>query len=499
MKYFNIFFTILFIANNLQSYNSTLLYNLQAIQTDYINDKNNAYGQTLKKGFQSFYKLSKNCGPMAILQHNAISNLFLLSPQKNLDSQFNQYLKNSQNIMLVYLYSKLFQDYIAQTQDLIEQALNSLDYWEIEKFYDKLPTLRKHPIYWYHSPAQKKSVCNHAQVLKKLTDEATLLLGIALHGQHQLLQIQDSSDLEFRLLQAIEPLNKHFQTLQLPNSEASEALFQNTIWIHQNIQTLMQNHQAVLQTHAQPHHIIRHGFLYSCIALTAIGTYALYKKHEINMPRYQEKTIEAWNYFLKEYIQEPAAEVKDALWDQQNQKLIKLKKPDNLPTEHSFKTWLIDSRLNSVFVWFNQIVGNLFDCANQNFEVMDKSLKQQQLTIAMAAIAPAALGAFGAYYGTKSIYLKHIKHESWYKPMQMIVREIDKTLNKLTSQNHVSFADDGMMHVLTRRLKTYISCLPNEELQLIQQDLQELSAYHLNYQQKRGVLDRMYRTYEFLK
>lgn len=499
MKHFSIFFIILLITTHLQCYNPILLHSLQAIQTDYIFAQNDSYGATIKKAFQSFYKLSKNSGPMTLLQHNNIANLFLLSPQKGLDSQFNEYLKNSQNIMLVYLYSKLFQNYITQTQDLIEQSLCALEYWQTEKFYDQLPMLRKHPIYWYHSPAHKKLVRKHAQALKNLTDEAMLLLGIALHGNYQLHQIQGSEDLLPQIAQATDPLIKHFQTIQLPNDTEPEAMLQNTIWLHQNIQLLLKNHQQTLQDHAKPHHIIRHGFLYSCIAVAAVGSYVVYKAHEADMPEYKNKLNKAWSYFLKEYIQEPAADAKDALWDQKNQQLVHIQEPADLPTNNSYKTWLIDTRLNHVVIWLNAWKHSVIKWLNQNTDVANKSLKQQQLTIAMAAIAPAALGACGTYYATNSLYLKYVKHESWYKLMQMILRDIDKTLNKLTSQNHVSFADDGMLHVLTRRLKAYVSCLPNEELQLIQQDLQELSAYHLSYQQKRGVLDRMYRTYEFLK
>ena len=552
MKSLKICAILLLTTFSTQGYNSILLNHLQAIQTNYIYEKNNAYGKTIQKAFQIFHQLSKHAGPMSLLQQNNIANLFLLSPQKNQEAQFNKYLKDSQNIMLVYIYAKIFQEYIAQTQTLIDQALDYLHYWQTEKFYDKLPMLRKHPIYWYHSPAHKKIVCKHVQALNDLIYQATLLLGIALHGQHQFRQIQDADEILPQLLQATDPLIKHFQTIHLPNATEPEAMFQNTVWLHQNIQVTLQNHQRILHDHAKPHHLIRHGFLYSCIALAAVGTYVLYKTHEAEMPEYHQKAIETWNYILKEYVQIPLQKLKETLWDK---KILKIQKmgelaplsasdPINIKIETtSFKVpnepmnvtvqpepfnvpmiglpiaipkfkisasqqtvelppitvTIPPTEINAIKETLNQNKAELRNCFNANAEIISELSRDQQLNLAMAAIAPTVLVSFGAYYAGKSVYNKYIKHETWYQPMQMIVREIDKTLNKLTAEATVSFADDGMLHVLTRQLKTYISCLPNEELQLIEQDLRELSAYHLNYQQKRGVLDRMYRTYEFLK
>ena len=522
MKYLKISSLALLLAINVHGYNATLMYHLQAIQTNYIFEKNEAYGQTIKKAFQAFHKISKTAGPMVLLQQSNITNLFLLSPVKNNDLQFNESLKNIQNIMLVHIYAKIFQEYKIQTQDLIKHALNSLQYWETEKFYDKLPMLRKHPVYWYHSPQHKKTVCKHAQALKDLIDQATLLLGIALHGQHQLLKIQDISDLAPKLLQATEPLSKHFQTIQLPDADESEALFQNTVWLHQNILLVLQNHQKILQQHEKPHHIVRHAFGYSCITLATIATYILYQTHKADMPMYQEKTIEVWNYFVKEYVRIPLQKLKETLWDKKILQIQKMGELDPLqPSEpitariqaQPFKIPMIrfpveipeitvtipPTEINGIKATLNQNKSEIRSCLNANADIISELSRDQQLNLAMAAIAPTILAAFGAYYSGKSLYNKYIKHETWYRPMQLIVREIDKILNKLTAENTIFFADDGMLYVLTRELKTYISCLPNEELEMIEQDLKELSAYHLSYQQKRGVIDRMYRTYQFLK
>lgn len=522
MKSFKVFTILVFSATFAHGYNTALFNHLQSIHANYIFEKNDSYGQTVQKAFNAFHKIVKQAGPITLLQQNNIANLFLLSPTKDFDTQFNEYLKNSQNIMLVYIYAKIFQEYITQTQTLIEQALDSLHYWETEKFYDTLPMLRKHPVYWYHSPAHKKTVRKHTQALSNLIDQTTLLLGIALHGQHQFRQIQESNDILPKLLQATDPLIKHFQTIQLPNNSESDAIFQNTIWLHQNIQVVFQNHQKALSNHAKPHHIIRHGFAYSCIALAAIGTCVMYQQHETDMPEYKKKTIETWNYVVKEYVQIPLQKLKETLWDKKILKIQKMGELASLPPSEPinltiqakpFKVPMIgypleipeinvripSTEINAVKETLNQNKAELKNCFNANAEIISELSRDQQLNLAMAAIAPTILAVSGMYYTGNSLYNKYIKHETWYQPMQMIVRDIDKVLNKLTAENTVSFADDGMLHVLTCQLKTYISCLPNEELQLIQQDLHELSVYHLSYQQKRGVLDRMYRTYEFLK
>jgi hypothetical protein len=499
MKRFFLFLIILLVTEQINTHNRSVLYNLQEMQTDYILKKNSEYGITIQKAFKTFHTTSKNSKSIALLRNIDIANLFLLAPQKTDDSTFNTYTQTTQQIMLVYLYFTIFNDYIARSEQFIEQLICSLDYWKNEMFYDKLPLMRKHPTYWCHSHDHKRLVKEHVQILEKTKEHATCLLGIALHGKYELCQIKDHDDILVQLTKSLNPLLQHFQVVPQNIDLPPKAMFQDTIWLTQNMQEQLKIFKKILHSHQQPHHLVRHGFLYSCIAATTIAAYITYKVHEDKIPEYKQKIIEKCNYLFKEYIEIPAADLIDVVWEQKNNKLVPFKKPKDLPTDHSWKTWIIDQRINDIFIWWNEFMNNIFEGGNANLEVINKTGTQQRLTLASAAISPAIIAIYVSYRISNHTYNKYVKHESWYRPMQLIMREIDKILNKLITNPECSYADDGMLHILTLQLKTFISCLPNEELQLIEEDLRELLTYHLNYEQKRGVMQRMYRNYEFLK
>lgn len=498
MKRFYIFLTILLVSIQIKTDNTALLNQLQIMHTKYIRDKNHTYGLILQNAFNTFHSEKESAVELLLQHHNIVNLFFLKSLRIPEETTFNKNLNSAQNIMLVYLYNKLFKNYIAHTQSFVEQIICALEYWNKEMFYDSLSIFRKHPTYWFHSPEYKKQIQKHVQHLEQIKQETTMLLGMALHGRYELLQIQDDTNIVTQLTKAIDPMLQNFHATPQNNILQPEIIFQDAKWLHLCLKQHLHDCQKTFNNHKKPHHLVQHKFLYGCVAMTLIAAYTAYKMHENEIPEYQRKSVQAWNYFLREYIQIPAADIKDALWEQKNQKLVLLQKPNALPTDHSWKTWMIDSRLNHFAVWLSEIVDHVFDGVNKNIEVTNKSIKQQQLTLASAAIAPVIISTYITYRITNHAYNKYVKHESWHRPMQLIIREIDKILNKLVCNQEASYADDGILHVLIVRLKTFISCLPNEELQLIEKDLEELSAYHLSCEQKRGVLDRIYRTYDFL-
>lgn len=129
----------------------------------------------------------------------------------------------------------------------------------------------------------------------------------------------------------------------------------------------------------------------------------------------------------------------------------------------------------------------------------DNFMKNQQVNLYLAAIGPTLFATYGIYHSGNSLYNRYVKHNSWYKPMRNIVRLIDQILNISLGEDKPSFAIDGMLHMLIVRLKSYMYCLPQEELMLFTDDLDELLSFDLNYDQKRNLLNRMRTTYEFLR
>ncbi|OGB85932.1 hypothetical protein A3J41_01845 [candidate division TM6 bacterium RIFCSPHIGHO2_12_FULL_38_8] len=393
-------------------------------------------------------------------------------------------ISSSHHQTLITLHA-ILNDHIKQYEFFIEDLCSSLDYWKKEMFYDSLPLFRKHPIYWYHSPAHKKLIEDHVEILKNIKEETTTLLGMTLHGRYQINSIKDEQELVCALAKATQPLFKYFHMIQ-PNHTTIETI----IGLHKSMQQNLLDHQKTLYAHKKPHHIIQHGFFYSCAAIALIAGYATYKINENEIPEYQQKTVQAWNYFLKEYIQEPLKTLKEVVWDNKVKRLGTLKPWP--PVNNPATSWTgIQGDINEIIA-----------ASNQNKKVFEDFIndvaKDQQLTLASAAIAPVLIGAYTTYRLTNHAYNKYLKHESWYRPMQLIMREMDKILNKLTANQTCSYADDGMLHILTLRLKTFISCLYNNELQLMQEDLDELADYEISYEQKQGILQRMYKTYEFL-
>ncbi len=502
--------TLIFLLLNIFYFQFLISYNqphLTALLDQYkknISIQNTSYGKTIHKGINSFQQLAKNAKTHIILNQSSIKNLFTLAPEKSYDVTFNQNLKHLQEIMLIFLYAKIFNEYIKQIEIFAQDLSDSLHHWEQERFYDNLSTMRKHPTYWYHSPAYKKLVKNHVQALKEIEHEICELLGIALHGLYTLNKIKEKDNFSIKLQESILPLYKHFNIS--PDFEEFDALqlLQNATELNFYIQNQLTISQKKLNKHTKPSYFIRHGFFYSCAALALMAGYAIYKQNEEKIPKYKEQSIETWQYFLQEYVKAPLHKFKEIIWDKKTLEIQPLEPLEPWPNiENSGLTWwgtanpaLWYNKWNSVN---NQNKKNLVDCINKNIEKLGQVSKDQQLTMACAAIFPTAIIAWLGYYTVKQTYNKYVKHETWYKPMQLLIRDMDKILNRLTSTPEPSYCDDGALHLLTLRLKSFITCLNNEELFLMQQDLAEIGAYHLSYRQKRGVLERMYKTYDFLK
>ncbi len=520
---FNIFYWQLLI-----SYNQPHLATLLDRYKKNISAKNEFYGKTIHKAIGSFQQLVKNANPHIILHQSSIKNLFTLAPEKSDDSTFNENLKHLQEVMLVFLYAKIFNEYITQAEIIAQRLSDSLHYWEQEKFYDTLPTIRKHPTYWYHSPAYKKLTKLHVQALKKIEYDICELLGIALHGLHTLNQIKTEDNLSAKLQEGILPLHNHFEISQNLQEFDSLNLLENVTELNFHIQNRLKICEKKLNEHLKPSHFIRHGFLYSCVALTAIAGYTTYQQNEAKIPEYKQKSIETWQYFVQEYVKAPLHKFKQIIWDK---KTLELEMLDSIPeipliekleytdddklklqiTGSLFGTKLpadatitipsisVTKEENKVIELLNDLIANHQIREKKILHSAKQFIKDQQLTIACAAMIPTALIAWFGYYTLQKTYNKYIKRESWYKPMQRLIRDMDKILNKLTNTAGPSYYDDGVLHLLTLRLKSFIPCLDNEVLILMRQDLAEIGAYHLSYEQKRGVLERMYKTYDFLK
>lgn len=511
---------------NLYGYDDSLFLILRQEYVEKISKRSFSCGQTTTKAFDAYFRLAKNSTALVLLKHAHIHKFFSLNQVFLQDFQPDDCLQKAQQLMLVILYSKIFREHILQTEQLLAEVSDSLNYWRTEKFYEKLPLLRKIPSYWYHSPTYKKQIKAHVKALETMEEDLCYILGISLYGRYELNKIQDDQDFLIRLQQSTLPMYQYFNAPMRDNIQPTE-LFEDAFWLYKNIYSRLRQCKKLLIEHKKSNHIMRHGFLYSCVALTAVGSFATYMAYQEQMPEYFKKVKDGLRGFV-EYVKKAFVDLKEVAWDDKVQELAPVKftrrlgKIDKQDPIDEFPPafWGAEEfanrplrKLNDLMEkgvrvlnedgieFVNEVVQ--YGCCWVNENVVKKANenagKREQIVLRVVLAMPIVIGSYALYYAGSSFYNQYIKHESWYKPMQLITRDIDKVLNKLTSQEQRSFVDDGRLHVLLLKLKSYMYCLPNEELELIQEDVAELLAYHLSYQQKRGVLDRMYREYEFLK
>ena len=129
--------------------------------------------------------------------------------------------------------------------------------------------------------------------------------------------------------------------------------------------------------------------------------------------------------------------------------------------------------------------------------VNEAFLKRQWVNIYLAAIGPVLAAGYVSYklgsrWYDKSYYANYIK------PMCKIVRELDVLLNSVLHKTEHDFFVDGKLYYLVWNLKSYIACLDIEEQQQMLVDIKDLTSLHFSYVQKQKVVDRIYRTYEFI-
>lgn len=506
------------------------------LQQEYIqkvSQVNVKHGQVLVKAFKSYHCMAKNCKPTILLKNESICKLFFLTNAKSWRDQDVVDIQAAQQLMLMFLYGKIFQDCIVQAEQFVEELYQSLNYWKVEMFYESLSMRRKHPVYWYHSIAYKKTVKLHVKALSAVEKEITHILGLALYGQHELSKIISDQNMSQYLELSMQPLHQYFNILKNEQVNFTE-LFQNTVWLQEQIDSQFQQCRNSLVQHHKPHHIIQHAFLYGCITVGVLAAYFAYKAHQDQVPECLSKGKNAWEYFIMEYIKKPITGLKEVLWDKKGLEYKELEPPTpisevslpsipdiNLPQAPLIGDAYapgVGTRIKVIENFGNEFIVKIDEKTNNGVRFINDGslkwtkwinenvknlygdlLKNQQVNFHLAAIGPVLIASYFLYKGCFGLYHQYVTHDSWHKPMKLLIREIDQILNKLIFQQGRSYADDGALYLLILRFKSYVFCLSNEELQLIYEDIQQLLAYDLSYEQKHYIIKRMYHVYDFLR
>ncbi len=470
------------------------------------------------------------------------------STEPHLQGSLNQ----AQRLMLGRLYVQFFSEHIKNVQSLIEVLTQAKEHWQQELFYETLPLFRRNVTRWGHDKSYRTALIKRIQILQDVEDKMSSMLGIALHGYYQISKIHTINGIYEHVLGGIMPLYQHYN-IPLGNFEGNvipaNRLFQDAKWFLDRTQEDMKNFKEIVEQHKKPHHIVRHKVAYAVAACGVIAALCAYKKYEDQVPYYQKKGKDVLDDFIRDYITYAIAAAKKFFWDR-NESIIKkvpspdplpmselvlpgFSKPDPLPPINNYVSKVditgITKDLNSYAGAFDKIASSVVDDANRTAAAAAKYLTTEvnegkrltnqgvdycvkkidnleeivnrdgKVTMFMVAVFPTIGIAYGLHHLSHAGYNRFIKHDTWYKPMSTIVRSMDMLLNKIIYTKERSFCDDGKMHLLILRLKSYMYCLSNEELFLFKDDISQLLSFDLSYEQKHSVLQRMYKTYEFLK
>ena len=506
-----------------------------------------------KNSINDFFA-NKNIQDLFLLSHCGKDSNFLSVDKFEGQSDFGVAVLNAQKLMLARLYIQFFSEYIKKAESILQEISVAKEYWKKELFCESLPWTRKNITRWSTKKSYQNFLAGRIQVLQKAEDELSSVLGLALHGHYQISKINLIDDISAGLSSGVLPMYHQFNVpfLEIESNHVDVyRLFKDAWWFVQSANEDAERFQTIIDEHKKPHHFARHKVAYSVIAGSIIMAMCAYKKYEEHVPFYKKKSKEVFDNFIQEYIIDAAAAGKKFFWDQDRKVVRKINKMDPLPTNDitfphlSPKDQLptVDNKVATVAGFIpvrsqndlnehqkviNQNIqsgikdyNNVIDSVNRALEEY-KEIKQtinqnkeeavlvannlfevvnqnSRATLFMVAVLPTVGVGYLGYRTINVGYNRFIKHDTWYKPMRNLVRSIDIILNKTIATQERSFSQDGKLHILIIQLRSYVYCLSNEELFLFQDDISQLLSFDLSYEQKHKVLERMHRTYEFLK
>lgn len=452
----------------------------------------------ITRSFQLIKKYQKNQISFAKLMHDeAIAKLFQNLP----DSEANRTeITQVQMVILLYLTEMLYAQFIKKSGSFLEEIITAKKYWSLEKFYLTHSILRRHPMYSLYRSGYQHQVTQHLHVLDTIENEAAHMLGICLRGLDTAKHIEQEDQIISHLKQMLVPWYQRFTMGNIDEQATPYELFKDLEWIHRNISNSIKINKALMQKHTQPCMLMQNWFDCSAIALSTIAAYSWYCSHQDTVAIWKDKALNASAIIAKEYVAEPAQGLKEILWENKSHKLKPLEPLNDIPEFNDWRTSLINPILNALRPVANQWKNALIkSCDTKLDETYERFIKIQEPTFYLAALFPIVLFT---YIGVKTVnygYNRFVMHNNWHAPMRYALRTIDQLVNSVRPDAKETFTQDGKLYMLVLHLKSYIACLSNEDLMLIESDIQDLLSFELTYHQKHIVVERMYRTYSFLK
>lgn len=411
----------------------------------------------------------------------------------------------AQKLMLLELYGCLYQQYIRSAKSFLNDILVAKKYWYYEQFYLKQRSLTSHPLYLLYSNNYQHRVNTTLQEIEKLEEQIAHMLGICLYGSHLIASLNTESEVSEILCEAILPL---YQIYNVPMSGCDSTQnisisFNELGYLYHHMNEHMTSVRDVLHDLQKPQFVIQHWAGCSCAAITVVLAGALYYKYQKDLPALTNKTIKVIDDFIDEYVVQSIEGLVKVVWHGNKGTIPRIPQVKPLSHFHNLATKLsgTEKDLNVKIDEINEREQAWTKSSNQLLDVVEETfVKNQQVNMYLAAIGPVLLGVYLGHKGINKAYHRYVEHDTWHVPMRYYLRSIMQQIN-LVAQKPMqrSFAVDGKVYMLVTHLRQYISCLKDEELMMMHQDLHDLLSFDLNYDQKQHVIERMYRSYQFLK
>lgn len=397
-------------------------------------------------------------------------------------------LEQGRTLMLAYLYIVFFELHVKNTYQLLKQVIDAKKYWKyvLVRVYNE--SYKEYPAALFHSSTFPQLLKKRIALLDSLEEDLAYSLGVAFYGLQKLHSIYDYDIGKTFIYESIQPFYEH-QRCSLQEDASTFKIFQDLPNLYNRIQKKNVNIQKILDKHGTPHHILKNSFNYSLLTVGAIlGAMWCYKNKDY-IPEYRKKYKDSFHYFMTEYVQEPLCGLKKVLWDAPGKTTPQIAVPENFGS-----CWSLDKA-------GLQTLGNCIKYTfKEEFRVVNDGIRElkerHQVNYYLSSIMPLVMIVYGLSRYASKVY----NHESYYGPMRLIIRDIEVLLNQMSEKKDAhQFADSGRMYLLVSQLKHYTSCLTSEELLMMKDDIKELLSLEYTCKQKQRILERMYRTYHFLK
>lgn len=477
----------------------------------------------LSKSFDLLARHSHQQTMLHLLQEDDIAQALYLhdvAPECEKDVQ------NCQHIVLCQLYLCLFKKYIKFAKSTLDELVVSKTYWSYEKFCMNQRSLFRSPTYLLYFSSYHTTINAKLRHLDQIEEQVARVLGICLYGMKLLTRAENEEQLYEALHESMRPLYELYHMPLAPDlcQVRSAALFMEMRSIHHDLSQQLELVDRTLYENKKPNFAMRHFLLCAGSATAAVvaGYVALNYADQITQMATHGKGVV--RQFVDEYVVDSVNGLVDVIWHGKKASIPEI--PDFTPAPHmdfsdvkvvvdaaipipgtsrtipikaKIKLEGAETPINNALDAFNEGGNKLVKTSREGRKfINDTYVTNQQVNMHLIAIGPVLFAGYLLSKGVRAGYNRYVKHDNWYVPMKYLLRSISRVLND-QNYDQRSFVVDGKLYMLASHMQDYITCLQDDELMMMEQDIQDLLSLDLNYYQKQKVVERMYRSYQFLR